>query len=390
MKCPDCGFVSSDQRDVCVKCHLDLRPAKRQLGLAVTNSSASHQELLAQFGIQLKAPPQNSSKFFDFLKFSTNKESQHLSGEATTPKATAAAPSSGIVMTPQPLKASLSTSTANATPTLTNPALIDSDYFDCLKEVSLSENQADFSIQVEQFFDQHKSKTYHLLYNLAHEVLQNPEIEKSLVDKFNLSEERKVESVGLTHMLTRIEKRITAPVFGLKSLMAEARQRRHQAEIAETTLAKEPAGLIEKFLSWLLDLGTAASLAALSASIIFGLIDNRSYISLFRSGSLADLSLACGLALALFFLLLIFYPLLSLSMFKATVGTWVMDLVILNQKQRKIRLPHIIVRSFTGPLNILFLGFLPSLLKRRSLVDIASRSDIYRLPQLEQPSKPVA
>lgn len=45
MKCPECKFVSSDLRDICPKCFVDLRPHKRELGLPITNAAASYESL---------------------------------------------------------------------------------------------------------------------------------------------------------------------------------------------------------------------------------------------------------------------------------------------------------------------------------------------------------
>ncbi len=46
MKCPDCGFVCSDLRDICPKCLVDLRDFKEQTGLRVSNPRASYEQLV--------------------------------------------------------------------------------------------------------------------------------------------------------------------------------------------------------------------------------------------------------------------------------------------------------------------------------------------------------
>jgi len=40
MKCPQCSFISSNKRDLCPKCGLDLTPRKRELGLPVGSGAA--------------------------------------------------------------------------------------------------------------------------------------------------------------------------------------------------------------------------------------------------------------------------------------------------------------------------------------------------------------
>lgn len=51
MKCPNCGFVGSDLRDLCPKCAIDLRPSKKLLGIKITSQEASYSELLEKSGL---------------------------------------------------------------------------------------------------------------------------------------------------------------------------------------------------------------------------------------------------------------------------------------------------------------------------------------------------
>lgn len=45
MRCPNCNLVLSNKKDICPQCHCDLRPHKQRLGIPVTNSASSYEEL---------------------------------------------------------------------------------------------------------------------------------------------------------------------------------------------------------------------------------------------------------------------------------------------------------------------------------------------------------
>ena len=48
MKCPECSFVSSNRKDLCPKCGVDLRPHKKALGLPITQPAANEEDPGAQ------------------------------------------------------------------------------------------------------------------------------------------------------------------------------------------------------------------------------------------------------------------------------------------------------------------------------------------------------
>lgn len=49
MKCPVCSFISSDRRDICPKCSVDLRPHKEALGLSVSYPDLPADELRKRY-----------------------------------------------------------------------------------------------------------------------------------------------------------------------------------------------------------------------------------------------------------------------------------------------------------------------------------------------------
>lgn len=56
MKCPVCSCISSDKRDLCPKCGLDLRPHKQALGLPISHARVSTAELRRMYGMRKPAP----------------------------------------------------------------------------------------------------------------------------------------------------------------------------------------------------------------------------------------------------------------------------------------------------------------------------------------------
>ncbi|MCB0345787.1 MAG: RDD family protein [Bdellovibrionales bacterium] len=49
MKCPVCSFISSDKRDICPKCSVDLRPHKEALGITVSHPNVPADELRKRY-----------------------------------------------------------------------------------------------------------------------------------------------------------------------------------------------------------------------------------------------------------------------------------------------------------------------------------------------------
>jgi len=59
MRCPGCKFVCSDLRDLCPKCLLDLRPAKKVMHLPIANPDIAYEALLHR---TIKKSPKPQSK----------------------------------------------------------------------------------------------------------------------------------------------------------------------------------------------------------------------------------------------------------------------------------------------------------------------------------------
>jgi len=51
MKCPDCRFVSSDDWDICPRCHVDLRPHKQLLRIPIKDRHSTHESLIKKLAL---------------------------------------------------------------------------------------------------------------------------------------------------------------------------------------------------------------------------------------------------------------------------------------------------------------------------------------------------
>ena len=57
MRCPKCSLVTSNKRDLCPRCEFDLRPKKKELGIASTNATAPYSALLQELRSQPASTP---------------------------------------------------------------------------------------------------------------------------------------------------------------------------------------------------------------------------------------------------------------------------------------------------------------------------------------------
>lgn len=218
------------------------------------------------------------------------------------------------------------------------------------------------------------------LFDFAYEVVQNPERENLLAEKFTTSDERQVEAQDLSKELAHVEKRLALPVFGLKSLqarVASARQRESAEPVVELQIAK--AG--QQMLSAAIDMLTIAGLSLVLSALAIMSTDKALFARLsdISEATKADAISFLSVALAIALILIVVYPLGCLSFFrKKTLGQHFCKLRVVTELGRRIRTAHTIVRCLTFPLSCLCFGYIPVLLKGRSLHDALARTKICR------------
>ncbi|MBN8549952.1 MAG: RDD family protein [Deltaproteobacteria bacterium] len=463
MRCPGCNFVSADSWDVCPKCFIDLRSHKKAAGLAVTNATASYEELARSAGAPpsaLKPAVASEQKSFLsslFRKSETEKPSAtsvasevasplpepelkpvapvQPAQESSTPstsnivaavldasraeteKLTRVAPqppqpeaiiveSAGIELdltSPQseplqvlvepemprieplpPVAPITATLVAPSAPVPLAPTPGESAELAALFEQShleLSNMKEEPGIELSSEFlrGDEADKLTVALFDFAYEVVQNPDRENQIAEKITTSEEMRVEAQELSKELAQVEKRLSLPVFGLKSLQARVASAR-QRESAEPVLELKPAGALLQFLVFGIDVLTMFGLSIALALALFASTDGELFSRLIKIAGVspADWIALLSLASALNLALLILYPLGCLSFFRKTLGQYVCKVRVVTELGRRLRTSHVLVRSLLIPLSWLCFGYLPVLSRGRSLHDALARTKVCR------------
>lgn len=436
MRCPHCQFVSADLHDLCPKCHLDLRPHKKLSGIAISDATSGYEELLRRAGVDPSAaPPATAAKpgFFSslFRRPATEPESapapepeprrpsaaiqappplvepatpsvsasppevkselssEHLKAPPPQVEATMPPPSPAVPVAESARKVDRSPRSAlpsaplpessifRATPPVFDPVELDLAFDDAQAELRHRGDSGIVELTAESMLDLSKDKATVALFDLAFEVLEKPELEHLLTEKVTTSDERKVEAQDLKQELARIERKMSLPVFGLRSFQARAESAR-QAERAEPTRELKTATLLARFGAFLVDSLTVATLAVTGTFVLIFILDRR-WLDTFNSRattSHADWITWGSLVLAVASTMIVLYPLFTLLSGRRTLGQRIFRLRLVTELGRRVRLPHIMVRSLLQPLSLLCFGYLPALLGRRPLHDALARTKL--------------
>lgn len=245
-------------------------------------------------------------------------------------------------------------------------------------ELSSVDEEAAFSLSQDELLAPEHSDAVNVLFDLADEVIRDPSRESSLVEQGTRSEERQLESAGLSGMLARIEKRISLPVFGLKSVMADAKQRSEKAEHEETAPQLESASLMDRISAFLWDTAVILLIAVAGSAGIMRAIEGKSLLAALNSSDTIELTLPLTITVALALILSVLYWFFALTTYKNTLGNMLSGLIIVSETYRRPRLSHIIVRALSAPLSLVCFGYLPVLFGRRSMLDRLSRTLVCR------------
>lgn len=272
--------------------------------------------------------------------------------------------------------------TATTTPPLYEPddvKGVDLLFNETHAEMMLIDTDSTIELTSESLKDEDSDKLTVALFNFAYEVVQNPERENQLAQKITTSDERRVEAQDLSKELAVAEKRMSLPVFGLKSIQARVASARQQ-EIAEPVVELQLAKPLQQFASMLIDLAAIAALSIVGAALLFMVTDEPLFDRLVDFSNLrkADAVAFFSLAAALAMVLLVLYPLSCLSLFRKTLGHYLCHLRVVTELGRRIRTAHMLVRSLTLPISCLCFGYVLVLLKGRSLHDALARTKVCR------------
>jgi uncharacterized RDD family membrane protein YckC len=205
--------------------------------------------------------------------------------------------------------------------------------------------------------------------------VQSPELEAQLVESIETSLDRKVEAKDLQKELARVEKRIALPMIGLRAFKDRAAVAR-QEEIAEPVREVCRASAPQQLTSLCIDavVGIVAAVICMGAFLFVVDRDFLSHVSV--ASELEEWDFIAVSALLLFgsTLAAVLYPLLSLSIFRKTLGQYWCELRVVTELGRRPRPSHIAVRSLSAPLSYILFGYVPLLFKKRSLHDRWART----------------
>ncbi|MBX7143573.1 MAG: RDD family protein [Oligoflexia bacterium] len=383
MRCPNCNFVGPDHRDVCSKCYLDLREHKKAVGVAISNSWATHEELLRELGIapatsvspeapKLQAPePERTSELPQPV--SSRNEVAKTEKEAISQGATPVHPIAGLKFGPRPKQIVRPEIEKEAARLLFEAA-----------EVELRQNvdNTEFELTSDQDLIAPQREGIRAMFALARDVFDDPTLEQEIARAKVSSADRKVEADSLSGMLKQIESTITTPVVNLRSAMRDARLRADEAEREEPFRELERANAIERLSAFCIDLAAVAVASYILAAVLISNIEGSAFsLAMPETLSGGEPTLFWSLTAACTCLLSLFYPLVSLTFYRSTLGLHLLSLRVVNERFRRIRNSHALVRSLSFPLAIISgIGVIGVLFGKRALHDWSSRTLVCRAP----------
>jgi len=443
MKCPECDYFFSDLRDICPKCRLDLRQYKLERGLPVTQPDADYDDLVSKHSLKSEDRDQTGS----FLSRLTglvahlskpeqpdpsgteipadgrpDRDGQESGGEnqsdelleeqvldepeleleperepelegkgdsglAEVPGAPTVEESfinrQNLVLDPPPA----ATLPGAGPPVSIEDLEIATMFQDCFDELRGFE-ESGFSIDFNQIENLLGREDIKLLFQMAKESIDSPEIEKLYQQEVTTSSKDRIKDSALQRVLERTEKALDAPVFSLRS----RKKKRKKKEISESPEASLPAielkaaGLLRRLLGFSIDL-LVFTLVSVSLSVLctqflhpdlsgnlFFKADSFEYVLILFLGYLLLISVVLSFA----------YNFISAIVFGQTPGALAVGVEYYNpERAEPSSLWSHIVLSAVYPLSVLMFGYLPLFFGRRALHErLAGVKLVRELPEV--------
>ena len=408
MKCPACKFTCSELRDICPHCMLDLREHKTLHKIPITNSEASYQELIAKLSSSKKQSGNQS--LADLAKESLAEVPEESSTETASKtkssfKSKAKNPSeisdldSLVKAAEQEIKEGELEIDPQAPGEIKDSNDVDSLMAELMQEskelhkpkekestskINLSETKDLFELAFESVKAEAKNndtvelgfgelsvntpyQEMNLLFDVAYQTTKNPHILETFNQEIPSSKNVKLDSKKLAFTLEQVKKTLEAPAFSLKRKGRKPRVReRLRYEYAPRKL---------RLLSALIDISTCIILAVLG-TFAFGSIIAPEFINGLSIPPLPERYAVLGLFFALLISLSAIYPIVSIIMYKKTLGTKLTNLQIRRQNERPLITPNAIVRGLLMPLSLICFGYAPLLFKKEALHDHFAKSKL--------------
>lgn len=255
------------------------------------------------------------------------------------------------------------------------PELLEGSLDEAHLELGVLRDETPVEFTQEYLRSDTRDESVETLFNLAYEVVAHPELESKLVEEFTTSEKRHVESKTLATQLAQVERRISLPVFGLRSL-----KERRAAEREEAVRELEPATIGDRLSAFAIDVLCTILAGFAIVVVLAAIVDPKFFerIENILDASTADLLTFGSLVLAATALLSILYPLFCLLIANRTFGQKLCKIRVVTELGRTARVSHVMVRSLSFPLSLLLFGYAPLLRGRRPLHDLLARTKLCR------------
>jgi uncharacterized RDD family membrane protein YckC len=411
MKCPSCSTICSDLRDICPKCHLDLRPTKIAKGISVTSPGSSYEELLRLLKGQPKG--RESTPFPQITRVETSKEvdqtfdleplpalflareddSEEYPPSLSVPllslSEVSVSPTSTPPGTPPPtevpsLPEEISPKVLEEAPPQKEETTLDpiEELFTSLQGELKANNQA-FSVSSIDFRDTENKELVSLYFDLSKESLLNQNDETPLeVNSLIRSDERTLVSETLSAKVAAIEEETSVRAFKKREESTPAVD--FQALDALTPESKElfliRAGALRQLLGFIIDLSLSGVICLISVLLGHALVVPQflQALSTLSPPLFIDVVYVLVMFCTLLPLTFIAYRLTIATIFSTTPGALLAGVKIVRKDGREASSLQIILRNLFLPISLLTFGFVPVLFRRNSLADYLANTRVVR------------
>jgi uncharacterized RDD family membrane protein YckC len=262
------------------------------------------------------------------------------------------------------------------TASLTLGPELDALFAETLGDLCNTNEEDSLELSSEHFYSNVQPEKVAVLFEMTREALLDPESESRYTDEIETSSRRHVESEEMTAQLRNVVQVMNAPMvtlkgrqgLGLSGKSIEPEGPEHWEPSSVSASRRVAAFLVDALvLLFLTLLSTSALLVVIMPDFDAVLLGDR-IPNIFDVINVATYGTLSGIFLS------VFLPALSLSLWSSTPGLSAMGLLALSMRGKSVGKAQALVRSVVLPFSVLFLGWIPVLLGKRSLHDAAART----------------
>lgn len=266
----------------------------------------------------------------------------------------------------------------------TNSEEINAIFDQCLSAIPVNE---DFEISIEQFYSSRDDSDIQILFGLTADSIENPAYVRALSNDVNMSENRHLDSEDLENLVHATEDSLSKPTVSMKAGHMSERDKIRKAlgskdseDLYSANKKKfRSVGLGRRLSCWAIDLATSfvigVSTSVLLSYLIFTelleSLNNIAHVDIFEVLPLAMLIVVSTV------IAMLVYPVVSQAIIHNSLGTKITKVHILGRDFKKARTHNLIIRAAVFPMSVLTLSALAPLIRKRSLHDLVSRTDMY-------------